>query len=313
MSKHQFEMMELDPKTIVEDPDNFNRQDEHTFHTLVNNIKKEGQLASVPLVRKTFDEDGDHDGYMCVDGHHRIKAYLAAGLDAPIRCLVTDMDAATAKQWMMAMNKLTGDDDDILLGSLIADLMKDGVDLEEIAENTGYRQGELDVLLEGIDRDIDVGELDTDTLELDEDVLGAEASGGGGWMDLAFYLSESQYTVVKQALDVVIESFGDEVDNPSGNALELVCADFLAGIDSEHLLDRPSTVALKVGKETKMRLQKYLTDAIEDGFGKTADEAIGKLLDLYGKVAKAPEKKKVRKIKKIKRAKSADKDLEGND
>lgn len=89
-----------------------------TFQQLVNNIKRDGQLTSIPLVWK--DEDGK---YLVLSGNHRTMAAKEAGLDQ-IYVMATD-DPLTKDQRIaiqLSHNSLEGEDDPVLLKKLYEEI-----------------------------------------------------------------------------------------------------------------------------------------------------------------------------------------------
>jgi hypothetical protein len=88
------------------------------FQQLVNNIKRDGHLESVPLVCRT----GVDGKYSIISGHHRIDAAKEAGL-AQILVLVTtpkNRDELVSKQ--LAHNALVGKDDAMILAELFTSI-----------------------------------------------------------------------------------------------------------------------------------------------------------------------------------------------
>jgi len=85
------------------------------FAQLVQNIKRDGRLESVPLV---YRSDENAEKYVVISGHHRIDAAKEAGL-AQILVFVTtpeSRDEIVSKQ--LAHNALVGKDDAMILAEL---------------------------------------------------------------------------------------------------------------------------------------------------------------------------------------------------
>lgn len=96
----------------------------YMFNNLVENIKKDGTLTSVPLCYKHGDK------YRILSGNHRVKAAIEAGL-TKLLVMYTDKPLTRAEQVAIALshNSIEGKDDVILLKDLWAEL--DSVDLKK--------------------------------------------------------------------------------------------------------------------------------------------------------------------------------------
>lgn len=85
-----------------------------TFRNLVDNIKRDGGLSSVPFCWKTPEGK-----YRILSGNHRVKAAIEAGFD---RVLVMYTDRPLSRQEQVAIqlshNALVGEDDPVLLREL---------------------------------------------------------------------------------------------------------------------------------------------------------------------------------------------------
>lgn len=85
------------------------------FAQLVQNIKRDGRLESVPLV---YRSDENSDKYVIISGHHRIDAAKEAGLEQILVFVTTpeSRDEIVSKQ--LSHNALVGKDDPMLLAEL---------------------------------------------------------------------------------------------------------------------------------------------------------------------------------------------------
>lgn len=113
-------IIEIDPKELklLEVNARFMRHEE--FMKLVANIKRDGQLTSVPFACK------EDDKYLVLSGNHRVKAAISAGLEK-IPCIVTDDDLTKAQKTAIQLshNAIVGQDDPYVLRELyesIADI-----------------------------------------------------------------------------------------------------------------------------------------------------------------------------------------------
>ena len=96
----------------------------YMFNNLVENIKKDGTLTSVPLCYK-------HDGkYKILSGNHRVKAAMEAGL-TKLLVMYTEKPLSRAEQVAIALshNSIEGKDDLVLLKELWSEI--DSVDLKK--------------------------------------------------------------------------------------------------------------------------------------------------------------------------------------
>lgn len=81
------------------------------FQKLVANIKKDGELTSVPFA--CLDKDGS---YLVLSGNHRVKAAISANLDE-ISVMVTDDDLGADQRIgiQLSHNAIAGQDDPFIL------------------------------------------------------------------------------------------------------------------------------------------------------------------------------------------------------
>lgn len=105
--------MYIDPREIKLLEQNARYMKHEEFNRLVENVRRDGKLTSVPFCCK---EGGD---YLCLSGNHRTRAAIEAGL-SEIVCLVTD-DPLTEQQKIaiqLSHNAISGQDDPATLKSL---------------------------------------------------------------------------------------------------------------------------------------------------------------------------------------------------
>lgn len=89
-----------------------------TFKLLVDNIKRDGRLESMPLCYQ------DGDVYRIISGHHRVEAAKEAGLEKILIMVINpeNQDEIISKQ--LSHNALVGKDDEMILKELF-DSIKD--------------------------------------------------------------------------------------------------------------------------------------------------------------------------------------------
>ena len=73
MKKLQITYKEIEIRFIRESEINPQIMTENDFRRLVKNIEKDGILTSAPLIMELKE-----DSYICISGHHRIKAAIKA-------------------------------------------------------------------------------------------------------------------------------------------------------------------------------------------------------------------------------------------
>ncbi|MDR1460008.1 MAG: ParB/RepB/Spo0J family partition protein [Bacteroidales bacterium] len=109
------------PSDCIEQEKNARYFEPEVFQQLVNNIKSDGRLESIPLCYQT-DKDKDVDKYHIISGHHRVSAAKQAGLEFIMIFVIQpkDKDELIAKQ--LSHNSLVGKDDKIILFELFNEI-----------------------------------------------------------------------------------------------------------------------------------------------------------------------------------------------
>lgn len=117
MSKFKIAEVELSDIKLVKKNAHFMEQS--TFNALVRNIRRDGQLSSVPFCVKHADGK-----YTVVSGNHRTQAAKMAGLTS-IYVMYID-EAETTNDWLLATqlshNSIVGQDDAELLKQLLDEI-----------------------------------------------------------------------------------------------------------------------------------------------------------------------------------------------
>ena len=110
----------IDISNIEESPLNANEQDEATFRRLVKNIKKDGTLTSAILIMEQPNKR-----YMCISGHHRVRAALKSGL-SNIPCLIIpEIPESDRIRLQLSHNDIKGTNNEIVLSEMTRLLNKD--------------------------------------------------------------------------------------------------------------------------------------------------------------------------------------------
>ena len=112
--KMETEIIKVDPKTIKLLKTNARYMESNEYERLVENIKRDGKLTSVPFGH--IDENGDIE---VLSGNHRVMASIDAGLDEIEIMLCKEKltkDQCLAIQ--LSHNSITGKDDEEILKQL---------------------------------------------------------------------------------------------------------------------------------------------------------------------------------------------------
>lgn len=195
---------------IKENNWNPNELDDEGFKVLVQNIKDKKVGYTQPIEVREIGKDE----YEVVDGAHRLKACEEAGL-SEIQCVISDYDDTQARLETIAKNKIRGTINLVKAANLISELNKD-ITLDEIAGRSFYSQQEIQdslKLLE-IPPDFEMGLQDIARKEELEAPVTVQ-----------FVVTKEQAEIIEQAVELVC----NKENTKRGRALELICADFLAG------------------------------------------------------------------------------------
>lgn len=118
MGRFKIAEVQLSDIKLVEKNAHFMSND--TFTSLVNNIKRDGQLSSVPFCVR--HEDGK---FTVMSGNHRIQAAKMAGLTSVYVMYVEE--AETTRDWLLATqlshNSIVGQDDAEILKQLLDEIV----------------------------------------------------------------------------------------------------------------------------------------------------------------------------------------------
>jgi hypothetical protein len=203
-----------DPKTIVHVPLSDLQEAEvnprihakRNLETIRSSLLTFGQVEPL-VVRKANME--------VIGGNGRLQVMRELGWIAA-DCVILDVDENTAKTLGLALNK-TGDlaeYDFQVLGGVLRDLKEAGIDLDD----TGWADFEVEPLLQA---------------DWSPPAIADDEAGGGGDDEAQFKsvaFEESQWEVVKSAIDALrTKEEAAEETLSNSRALELICADYIAG------------------------------------------------------------------------------------
>lgn len=139
----RFKIKEIPISSIVYVEKNANFMEQTTFQQLVKNIKKDGELSTVPFT--IYHEDGKYKGkYEVISGNHRVKAAEMAGL-VTINVMWVDSKEITndeKRAIQLSHNSIHGQDDLELLREIVSEI-EDG-EYREYAHIDETRFEELD-------------------------------------------------------------------------------------------------------------------------------------------------------------------------
>ena len=114
----------VDFEELTEQDINANVMEPDMFNALVGNIRKNGQLESIPLVA---NEDGD-ERRQIVSGHHRIRSAREAGLKSGIVLRYKDLTKSEIRAKQLAHNSIAGKSDNQIVAEIFRRI--DGLDLQ---------------------------------------------------------------------------------------------------------------------------------------------------------------------------------------
>jgi ParB/RepB/Spo0J family partition protein len=131
------EVIEVSTKDLIPNTYNPNKMSEDKYEILKENIRKGGMLQPILV---SMDN-------VIIDGYHRWKACKELGIDKVWAVKVEDTEER-AKLKTLAMNRIRGANNPILLGDLLKDLAShDEIDAEFIAQSTSLKLYEIEQLL----------------------------------------------------------------------------------------------------------------------------------------------------------------------
>jgi len=195
---------------IKENAWNPNELDEGAFQVLVQNIKDSKVGYTQPIEVREIGKDE----YEVIDGAHRLRACIEAGLTA-VQCVVSDYNDTQARLETLAKNKIRGTINLVKAANLISELNKD-ITLDDVEDRTFYNQQELEDALRLLEIPKDF-EMNLQDIAQKEEL---EAP-----VTVQFVVTKEQAEIIEQAVETVCT----REKTKRGRALELICADYMAG------------------------------------------------------------------------------------
>jgi hypothetical protein len=123
----EIEYKEIAIRSIQEAEINPQIMGEDDFKRLVANIKKDGVLTSSPLIMQLSDSK-----YICISGHHRIKAAIKAGLKKIVCAIIQKVDDSTRLRLQLTHNDISGTPDPEIVRQLQAKITEEDLKLCDI-------------------------------------------------------------------------------------------------------------------------------------------------------------------------------------
>lgn len=198
-------------------PWNPNRMDAFTYGKTIESIKSFGFID--PLTVRPHPKKAG--GWQIIDGENRWKVARDLGIVEVPAFDVGTIDDHSAMKLTIILNELRGQYDPIEMGNLLESLLK-AEDMVSLSQSLPF----TDVALKGM---IGLKDFDFGTPGLRDAALRGEqrAAERKKWVERMFRLSPEANEIVSDALARAREEVGG--DMPDSVALEMICADYLAG------------------------------------------------------------------------------------
>lgn len=183
MSRFKLESIDIDEVVFVEK--NARYMEQTTFNQLVDNIRRDGELSSVPFTIR-IEEGKDKGKYEVISGNHRVKAAKMAGLSQLTVMYVPQSQISNDEKRAIQLshNSITGQDDLEILRQLVDEI-----------QNTDYKEyAHID---ESVFEELD--SYDYSVIQPKHDVVGFN-----------FIFFDSDKDVLEEVLLAVEESIGKD-------------------------------------------------------------------------------------------------------
>ncbi len=181
---------------VQPNPWNPNVVPEHILKALAANIERVGFNQPI-LVRPLGNGE-----YEIVDGEHRYTVAKEAGLQE-IPVIVRNLNDSEAKAQTVAMNKLRGEMEPADVAALVKDIMGD-INLEQLAEFTGYEFPELEALVALADFDFEQFDDSGDEDEVEDD---------DQWVTVSWRVPSDVEPIISSEVDRVKQLLNTDHDN----------------------------------------------------------------------------------------------------
>lgn len=217
---------------IHPNPWNPNVQVEWMFKKELASIKKFGFVDPITVREKIETMTPELDGkrltqhkivtdlwYEIIDGEHRWKGAVELGYTELPCWNLGIVDDATAQQMTIVLNETRGEANQDRLRSLLQDLAARNEDQTELREVMPFSRERFNELL---------AKTQVDWQSLEERRKSLKKTEGR-WKEIVFRMPYESATVIESAIEQVQQR--EEIAEP-WRALEMICADYLAGPQS---------------------------------------------------------------------------------
>lgn len=218
----EYEIKELNFRDIQETELNAQEMSESDFKRLVDNLRHDGCLTSVPLV--CVDETGK---YTCISGHHRIRAAIKAGINSANCMVLKNIDKSTRLRLQLSHNDIHGEQNKDIVAILLNQLndldikLVNTKDIEEIVEQTK----EIIVDVPNFQY-INICLVEQSRKDLVDMILSLEKSKDENWL-----IEKEQYNDVKDLLTYAFSKGFKTPGQAFGKFLDIIK-------ENKHLIER---------------------------------------------------------------------------
>lgn len=202
---------------IIPNPKNPNITDPETMRKIRNNIARTGMVP--PLIVRPAKKGVLKPPFILLDGYHRKTIIEELGWEE-IDCSIWDVTEREGDVALATLNRLHGTDDLKLRAQLVHDLVE-VIPIDQLGDMLPETPTEIDDLLR-------ITQIDLDALDRAQNETAAKNDAETA-RPFTVLLFPQQEAVVRLALERVQADMGPDAKNKDGNALEMICADFLSG------------------------------------------------------------------------------------
>jgi len=204
----KLEVVYIPVDRLVPNPWNPNKMSDEMLRKEIDSIKEFGFVD--PIHCRALDEV-----FQIIDGEHRWIGAKAIGMEE-IPCIMLDVDDTVAEQLTIVLNDLRGKPDEAKLAALVRDLStrRSMLDLERVLP---YKREKLAEMIAERKADFDWDALKRPKIEEKPEVA--------QWVERIYRLPID----AAQVIDGAISKVKEDGVNDDWKALELICADFMAG------------------------------------------------------------------------------------
>jgi len=204
----KLEVVYIPVDRLVPNPWNPNKMSDEMLRKEIDSIKEFGFVD--PIHCRALDEV-----FQIIDGEHRWIGAKAIGMEE-IPCIMLDVDDTVAEQLTIVLNDLRGKPDEAKLAALVRDLStrRSMLDLERVLP---YKREKLAEMIAERKADFDWDALKRPKVEEKPEVA--------QWVERIYRLPID----AAQVIDGAISKVKEDGVNDDWKALELICADFMAG------------------------------------------------------------------------------------